>query len=113
MDPGAQGTGWHAELGGNVGVRTTAQHRLDHRIPVLGPDAGQGMPQLGVQDQPRLPIRRRRQHHMNAAACRGVLVVLSSHMEAEMNSRPRLWWTFAITSLALFAFALDRLASAR
>ena len=26
-----------------------------------------------------------------------------------MNSRSRLWWTFAITSLALFAFTLDRL----
>jgi EmrB/QacA subfamily drug resistance transporter len=26
-----------------------------------------------------------------------------------MNSRQRLWWTFALTSLALFAFALDRL----
>src|SRR5690242_21883819 len=26
-----------------------------------------------------------------------------------MNSRSRLGWTFAITSLALFAFALDRL----
>ena len=26
-----------------------------------------------------------------------------------MNPRPRLWWTFAITSLALFAFTLDRL----
>jgi EmrB/QacA subfamily drug resistance transporter len=46
---------------------------------------------------------------MNAAADRGVLNVLSSRMEAEMNPQPRLWWTFAITSLALFAFALDRL----
>jgi EmrB/QacA subfamily drug resistance transporter len=27
-----------------------------------------------------------------------------------MNPQPRLWWTFAITSLALFAFTLDRLA---
>ncbi|HEX6520798.1 MAG TPA: DHA2 family efflux MFS transporter permease subunit [Streptosporangiaceae bacterium] len=26
-----------------------------------------------------------------------------------MDSRPRLWWTFASTSLALFAFTLDRL----
>jgi EmrB/QacA subfamily drug resistance transporter len=26
-----------------------------------------------------------------------------------MNPQPRLWWTFAVTSLALFAFALDRL----
>ena len=26
-----------------------------------------------------------------------------------MNPQPRLWWTFAITSLALFAFTLDRL----
>jgi EmrB/QacA subfamily drug resistance transporter len=26
-----------------------------------------------------------------------------------MNHQPRLWWTFAITSLALFAFTLDRL----
>src|SRR5258708_4809692 len=26
-----------------------------------------------------------------------------------MNPHPRLWWTLAITSLALFAFALDRL----
>jgi MFS family permease len=26
-----------------------------------------------------------------------------------MNSRSRLWWTFAVTSLALFAFTLDRL----
>ncbi len=26
-----------------------------------------------------------------------------------MNPRPRLWWTFAIMSLSLFAFALDRL----
>ena len=46
---------------------------------------------------------------VNAAAGRGVLRVLSSHLEAKMNPRPRLWWTFAITSLALFAFALDRL----
>ena len=46
---------------------------------------------------------------VNAAAVRGVLRVLSSHLEAKMNSRPRLRWTFAITSLALFAFALDRL----
>ena len=46
---------------------------------------------------------------VNAAAGRGVLRVLSSHLEAKMNSRPRLRWTFAITSLALFAFALDRL----
>ena len=26
-----------------------------------------------------------------------------------MNPRSRLWWTFAVTSLALFAFTLDRL----
>ena len=26
-----------------------------------------------------------------------------------MNPQPRLWWTFAVTSLALFAFTLDRL----
>ena len=26
-----------------------------------------------------------------------------------MNPQPRLWWTFAITSLALFMFTLDRL----
>ena len=26
-----------------------------------------------------------------------------------MNPQPRLWWTFVITSLGLFAFTLDRL----
>src|SRR5215470_6707940 len=26
-----------------------------------------------------------------------------------MNPQPRLWWTFGITSLAMFAFTLDRL----
>jgi EmrB/QacA subfamily drug resistance transporter len=46
---------------------------------------------------------------VNAAAGSGVLDVMSSRLEAHMNPRSRLWWTFAITSLALFAFALDRL----
>jgi EmrB/QacA subfamily drug resistance transporter len=46
---------------------------------------------------------------VNAAAGGGVPGVLSIRMEAPMNPRARLWWTFAITSLALFAFALDRL----
>jgi MFS family permease len=46
---------------------------------------------------------------VNAAAGRGVPGVLSSCLEAEMNPQPRLWWTFAVTSLALFAFTLDRL----
>ena len=26
-----------------------------------------------------------------------------------MNTQPRWWWTFAVTSLALFAVTLDRL----
>jgi hypothetical protein len=46
---------------------------------------------------------------MNAAAGPGVLDVMSSRLEALMNPRSRLWWTFAVTSLALFAFTLDRL----
>jgi EmrB/QacA subfamily drug resistance transporter len=46
---------------------------------------------------------------MNTAAGPGVLDVISSCLEALMNPRSRLWWTFAVTSLALFAFTLDRL----
>ena len=52
MDPGAQGAGRDAMLGGDVSVGTVAQHRLDHRVPVVGPEAGQGVPQLGAQAQP-------------------------------------------------------------
>ena len=51
VDPGAQGTGRYAELGRDIGVGTVAQDRLDHRIAVVGSDAGQGMSQLGAQDQ--------------------------------------------------------------
>jgi len=45
---------------------------------------------------------------VNTAAGSGVLSALST-LGVEMDPRPRLWWTFAITSLALFVFALDRL----
>jgi hypothetical protein len=51
VDQGAQGSGRHAEFGGDVGVGTIAQDRLDQRVPVAGPDAGKGIPQLGAQDQ--------------------------------------------------------------
>ena len=44
---------------------------------------------------------------MNTAGGRDVLPVLSITWRLAMNSR--LYWTFAITSLALFAFTLDRL----
>ena len=47
----AQGTWRNAELGGDIGVRTVAQDRLDYRIPVVGLNAGQGVSQLGAQDQ--------------------------------------------------------------
>jgi hypothetical protein len=47
---------------------------------------------------------------VNALAGRGVPGVRSTAgWRQEMEPRKRLWWTFAITSLALFAFALDRL----
>ena len=46
---------------------------------------------------------------MNAAGAGGVLRVLSNPWSLAMNTQPRLWWTFAITSLALFAVTLDRL----
>src|SRR6266496_4643774 len=46
---------------------------------------------------------------MNAAAGPGVLDVMSSCLEAQMNPRSRMRWTFAVTALALFAFTLDRL----
>src|SRR5262252_9034950 len=53
---------------------------------------------------------RRDPAYMNAVAGPGVLRVISLVMprclETPMN--PRLGWTFAITSLALFAFTLDR-----
>jgi MFS family permease len=44
---------------------------------------------------------------VNAATGRGVLRMLSTTRRLAMNSRLR--WTFAITSLALFEFTLDRL----
>ena len=44
---------------------------------------------------------------VNVATGRGVLRMLSITRRLAMNSR--LCWTFAITSLALFAFTLDRL----
>jgi len=46
---------------------------------------------------------------VNAAGASGVLCVLSNAWSLAMNTQPRLWWTFAITSLALFAVTLDRL----
>ena len=65
MDPGTQGSGHNAELGSNIGIGTIAEDRLDHGIPVVGPDGGQGMSQLGAQDQ---------QVDVVDAVCRCVLI---------------------------------------
>src|SRR5215467_16034931 len=51
VDAGPQSTGRDAEFGSKIGIGTIAQDCLDHRIPVVGPDAGQGLSQLGTQDQ--------------------------------------------------------------
>jgi UDPglucose--hexose-1-phosphate uridylyltransferase len=52
VNTGAQGSGRNTELGRDIGIGTIAQDRLDHRIPMMGPEPGQGVPQLGAQDQP-------------------------------------------------------------